>query len=630
MKSLVCHYKKQGSWAAERASLGGLLLLWALSWLLVPSVSAAETSPVAGAAENSATPSAVLSRPENSGPDTAVICPAAFREALGPWLDYRRRQGHRITVLDTHPDQRVLRAQLRQVAAQGSLRYVVLVGDAVANGSTDTKKNTDATEAKLSTRTATQDAGASLLIPTQHLAARANIPWGGAPDIACDNWYVDWDDDKIPDAAIGRLTADTPAELSRILEKTIAYEQSADFGSWRRRANFVAGVGGFGLVADRVLDSATRTILNRGIPQSYAISMTHASWTSPYCPHPLAFHRSCTERLNQGCLFWVYIGHGHPLRLDRLRTPKKAYSIFEVGDVSELDCRTGSPIAVFLACHTGAFDKQRDCLAEELLRREGGPVAVLAGSRMTMPYGMAVLGNELIDEVFQRRAPTLGEAIYHAQSGAAAQKPDDRFRATLDLLAATINPKATDLTAEREETIHQFNLLGDPLLRLTYPKPIALTNPPKAPAGSRLVVSGRCDVEGTATVELAVPRGRLRFRTPARGGYDESPEILARFAETYREANDPCHCTAQAHVEDGQFQVALDVPATAHGKCRVRVYVQGDGAFALGASDIEIVEPADSPKVDVSKDGSKKTGVKPDEKVRAESIESASERAGGG
>ena len=31
-----------------------------------------------------------------AAPDTAVVCPAEFREALAPWLEFRRQQGHHL------------------------------------------------------------------------------------------------------------------------------------------------------------------------------------------------------------------------------------------------------------------------------------------------------------------------------------------------------------------------------------------------------------------------------------------------------------------------------------------------------------------------------------------------------
>jgi hypothetical protein len=50
-----------------------------------------------------------------------------------------------------------------------------------------------------------------------------------------------------------------------------------------------------------------------------------------------------------------------------------------------------------------------------LLKAEGGPVAVYGGSRVTMPYGMSVMGTALMEEYFGRGHATLGDAIMAAK-----------------------------------------------------------------------------------------------------------------------------------------------------------------------------------------------------------------------
>ena len=89
--------------------------------------------------------------------------------------------------------------------------------------------------------------------------------------------------------------------------------------------------------------------------------------------------------------------------------------IFEPGDAAELKCSSGAPIAMLLSCYAGAFDGTQECLAEEMLGAAGGPVAVIGGSRVTMPYAMAVLGNEMLVEYFQHKRPTLGEVLLYAK-----------------------------------------------------------------------------------------------------------------------------------------------------------------------------------------------------------------------
>ena len=413
--------------------------------------------------------------------------------------------------------------------------------------------------------------------------------WHSPPHIATDNWYADLDDDGSPDVALGRLTADSPEELRQIVAKTLAYERSTDLGPWRRQLNVVAGIGGFGALADAVLESATRYFITQNIPAAYRVSMTYGSWRSPYCPAPRSFQEATIERLNEGALFWVYIGHGHHLSVDRLRVPDGEHPIFSVDDVPKLDCRHGAPVAVFLACYTGAIDAAADCLAEQMLRRPGGPVAILAGSRVTMPYGMSVMSLGLLDEVFNKRCETVGEAVLHAKQRMLKEAASgEQQRTMLDTIAGAISPAPKMLAEERAEHVLMFNLIGDPLLRVRHPKPIKLDAPATAAAGKPLRLTGTCPLDGRGTVELAVERGRLTFRPPPRSEYPKAAAGFAEFQETYRKANDQRLVSVPVEVSGGRFEVQLDVPAEAAGACHLCVFVEGQRDFALGSASVKI------------------------------------------
>ena len=143
-------------------------------------------------------------------------------------------------------------------------------------------------------------------------------------------------------------------------------------------------------------------------------------------------------------------------------------------------------------CYSGAFDGPQDCLAESLLRSPHGPVAVYAGSRVTMPYAMAVMGHELMHEYFLSQSATLGEAILQAKRRMAESRSLDATetrdaRCWLDAVASTLHAGPELLHEERLEHILLFNLLGDPLLKLRVPKSCGWKRPrPSLPAsGSR-------------------------------------------------------------------------------------------------------------------------------------------------
>jgi hypothetical protein len=509
-----------------------------------------------------------------SAPDVAVVCPTEFRAALAPWLEFRKGQGHLIQIVASDGSTEQIRERIRAAAKPGKLRFVLLVGGA------NPRLNSDPAVRRRS-------------IPPHLESAKVVIRWGPETEIAGDNWYADLDGDNVPDLAIGRLTVESADELSSVVKKTLAYEKQADFQRWRSRINFVAGASGFDPVVDALLETMARGLISSGIPAAYETEFTYANWHSAYCPDPRTFHETLVERLNEGCLFWVYMGHGRRTGIDYLRLPAARVRCLDCGDMSELHCTAGSPIALFLACYTGAFDARERCLADEMLRAPGGPVAIISGSRTTMPYAMTVFGSEMIDQCFRLHAATVGEAMLGAKRRmvGAGQTPWDSRRLVMDALAKAASPKGSDLAAERLEHLHLFNLIGDPLLALHCPRDMELIAEPSAVAGSRIAVSGRSPCEGRCTIELVADHDDADIAQP-RQQFDSSDEALREYQRLYLQLNHPPLATAEATIERGQFATTLSIPASAAGRCRIRAFAAGKTDCALGSTAIEIHGPS--------------------------------------
>ena len=510
--------------------------------------------------------------------DVAVVCPKEYRAALTPWLEHRRSQGHVVELLESSATAAELQTKIRAVAAGGKLTHIVLVGDA------DVPRNQGF-------RPAT--------VPTFKTKAEVTVKFGSEPEIAADNPYADLDDDGLPDVSIGRLSVDRPDQLADVVRKIIAYETQHDHGPWRQRVNLVAGVGGFGALVDGTIEMTAKKFLCDSVPASYSTTMTYGSWRSPYCPDPRRFQDSVVEKFNEGSLFWVYIGHGSPERLDRIHVPGAAYPILDQRDVIKLDCQHGSPIAVMLACYTGAFDFPRECLAEEMLRLPGGPVAVLAGSRVTMPYAMAVLSNTMIDECFQNHPKTLGEIVLRAkrrsvESSKPVEAPAEGEslkidnRQLLDTLGKLLSPKPELLDKERKEHLALFNLLGDPLLRVAYPDEVKLEMPEDIAAGKTLPLKITSPLAGKCTVQLVCRRDCLTFDTPSRPEFSLQDASLSALQSVYQRANDHRFLEHVVTITPGSFDADLAVPANAKGACHVRVFIQGKDRHAQGAADVYV------------------------------------------
>ncbi len=510
-------------------------------------------------------------------PDAIVVAPREFLPALQPLVDHRRRSGHEFVYVSNLGSPETIRAGIREAARLHAIKYLLIVGDSEPAARVDA-------------------AVAARCVPVHLEKAVVNVKWGSESEIASDNWYADLDDDHLPDLAVGRIPADSPAELSRIVTKILAYEHNRDFGSWRQRVNIIAGVGGFSPLIDTVLETATSKLLTSGIPAGYETRMTYGSWRSPYCPDPRLFHATTVERHNEGCLFWIYIGHGSQTALDRVSIPGERFHIFDVDDCRELKAAGGPPIALMLACYTAAFDQPQDCLAEELIKAEGGPVAVYGGSRVTMPYAMGVMGTAMMDEYFKTRPPTLGEVILTAKRKTMA-KIDEKDalanlnRVLLDGVAAMISPSREMLDAERREHLHLFQLIGDPMLRLTYPAEVALSAPRDVEPGTKLRLSGRTALAGRGVLELVCRRDCHKVAPPVRERFDPTDKGLAALHGVYQQALDRCWARWGLDLPEGDFATDITIPAECRGPCHVRLLIANGTGHALGATNLYVREP---------------------------------------
>lgn len=497
--------------------------------------------------------------------DTLVLCPAKLQGELARWVTYRKSQDFKIKVLTPGRSAHAVRQQILESAKSNDLKNIVIVGDA---GDRNTAPD--------------------MRVPTDFVMARDNVRFGSEIEIATDNRYADINDDGTPDVAIGRMPVDSPAELKNYIDRVIRYERDGLPAEALRRVNFVAGVGGFGKIVDGVIEGTAKQIITDLVPREIETTMTYGSWTSPYCPDPRRFSDSTLERFNEGSLFFVYIGHGDRRRLDRIYMPDQMHDIITSKSVSKIKCRNGSPIAIFLACYTNAFDAKDDCLAELMLKQEYGPVACFGGTRVTKPAAMALLSLEMIHDYFHEETSTLGEIFLRAkQRMVHGSKNFPEYREMIEGLAKSFGPGGS-FRIEKEEHVHLMHLLGDPLLKMPRPAKIDFGTQEDATAGETLIISGKSPTSGTMVLELAYRRDRLRKRFPRRSKYDSSNESFETYQEVYDQSRDLVVQRASVKVKQGLFSTKLEIPENVSGACVIRAYIDAKDGVAIGATPIKI------------------------------------------
>ena len=504
--------------------------------------------------------------------DTLVLCPQPFQPSLTPWLNHRRSQGHSIQVLTPLNTAAELKQQIAAVAAKHKLAHLVLIGDAYD-----------------------RQANPQYLLPTEYVFSRATFKLGAEPEIATDNPFADLDGDGIPDISVGRIPVDSPKELTQFIQRVVAYETGTTGGikstdsQWQTRMNLVAGVGGFGKLVDQLIEEVAKKVITEMVPDTLQTSMTYGSWSSPYCPNPERFSESAMERFNEGCLFWVYIGHGDRSRLDRVHMPDQSYTILNESKIEKVNCRAGNPIAVFLACYTNAFDSDQDCLGELMLKQKNGPIATIGGSRVTMPAGMGLLSMAMLDEYFDGSAQTLGEVILKAKRELVLGKQEfNGYRELIESMSATMLP-GQEFADECRDHLEAMQLLGDPLLRVKRPQRIDLTAPESASGGDTISVSGiAANKSGPLQIRVSYQRDRTKHRFKRRRKYASTPAELAKYQIAYDQARDLVCVQQTATMVDGKFEADIKLPDFAHGVCVITCSMTDSDVVWAGSAKIKI------------------------------------------
>jgi hypothetical protein len=506
-----------------------------------------------------------------------VVPDRSFVPALAAWEAHRISQGYRIEYQVAPRESDALQSQIAQWAKGLSEQrvFVLLAGDSPTMAS------------RFSALPATSPS-----VPTGYIPARAIQKFGPEKQIATDLHFSDRDLNGIPDLAIGRIPASTPEQLASYLDRVIQYELSEDYTEWRDRLEVVAGIGGFGVLTDAAIEVATRRLLGLGIPESREIGLVHASANSPHCPDPNRFQQTVLQRLNRGPAFWIYIGHGHVQTLDNFRIADQSLEILHHRSIDRVQIHNSQTIALFFACYTGAFDAREPCLAESLLLQRQGPIAVVASTRVTMPYGMANLGAELMSQCFGQQCPTVGELLLQAKIRSIA--PDDTnaplasLRPMLEQFAQALSPEGHHLEDERMDHLALIHLLGDPTLRLSHPNPLPLDCPTQLSNDSPLPIRLQLPSASKVTIELALRRDKLPSNIPQPKQDSNLEEFFQGLGMRYQAAQQTCLHRQEGELAAGEHQLKIELPSVPRGKYILRARAEHAGGWSLASRPLTI------------------------------------------
>jgi hypothetical protein len=352
-------------------------------------------------------PSAMLS---DLGADYLVIGSPDLMEPLNPLMEYRQKQGLTSLMLPWEavydhfnagfPEPEAINALLQVAFSHWKTkpRYLLLVGDA----SYDPKGYLGDPAGKM--------------IPIYFVETM----YGGLT--GSDLPYADIDQDIKPDLAIGRVPANSPAEVRNWVQKTLAYEQTLAVTS---PFNILAVADGqeasFSRDAQAFLDF---------FDESYPVKL--------FSPQPGSTDATSqvVEDFQTGYQLIAYFGHGS---LDMWGKDK----LLTVEDVAALN-NSQLPVVFTMTCLNGFFfHPTNTSLAEALiLAPDAGAAAVLAPTSLTLVWDQNFLGQVLYPALADPGAHRLGDVLLQAQRS----MPLD--------------------TQGQRDVLLTFLLFGDPALRL--------------------------------------------------------------------------------------------------------------------------------------------------------------------
>ncbi len=398
-----------------------------------------DTALLAPAAIERDTPSAW--RSPDHAVDYIAIVHRSLWDAIQPLLDHRAAEGLRVAKVDVQDaydefsagrvDPEALRDFLSYAyhtwnAGAAPPQYVLLVGD----GHYDFR--------------GVQRPDLPNLIPPYLVDVDPTIG-----ETAADNRYVSVDgpDDYLPDMAIGRIPAKTPADVTAAVNKIITYEMAAPAGDWQRRAVFVADDYANDSGNFHVLSDETRL---RWLPAGYR---SQAIYYRMDAAHDTGEEMRVAIRgaFNGGALMIQWIGHASRARWGSV-------SMFDLLDPARLAPQSALPVTFSYSCWSGYFinltgSKQynynEQALGEALLLTPGrGSVADLSPSGLHVGSALLLLNQGIVRALTGDRVARVGPLVDAGKQFYFAGTP------------------------AWHDVIDTMVLFGDPATRLRLPPPV--------------------------------------------------------------------------------------------------------------------------------------------------------------
>ena len=520
------------------------------------------------------TPPTPLRNPSNQA-DYVVITHPTFADGIQSLVEFRRSQGLTTMVVDIDDIyDEFSDGVFNPLAIQKFLRYaytswqqpaptyVLLVGDAHYD-----YKNAIVKLYREERKTYNLY---PIFVPTYH---------GWAPECgetAMDHRFVNVSgEDPLPDMLIGRLSVQTPEDLTTMVEKIINYEKNLRTGLWQGTLIQVAD-DNTDNPGDGVFEASRNQLIRDIIPVGYDTRQIYLRRLKS----PERTRALIRSALSRGAIAIEYTGHGG------IQTWADE-SIFRSEDVVSLRNRY-LPFVITTTCLNGQFDKPQQvgnfCLSEHFMLGKYGAIATLSATRLTYGTANAEFDKDLFESFFG-----VGREPILVIEGGGELPP------TVGHIVA--DAKISFMTRIRNQQwipgTEQYTLFGDPASRLARPEldikveleRIALND------GHEIVI--KANEVGTIEGSGIGGAGTGTF-TRASDFSTESLSAFAVFANNFDDdLNNELISRVRGRVWQGEYgTIRIDVPNSARpGGGVARIFAYDETRAAVGGTRFWVDTP---------------------------------------
>ncbi len=348
--------------------------------------------------------------------DILVITTSRDEDAIQPYIDWKREKGFNVSKQVVETGTLVKDLIQQEYDANPNLLYVQLVGDWA-----DVKSE---------------------------LGTSSNLPMD--PDLGCVSGS-----DNFPDIAIGRISANSAADVTLQVNKIINYEKNPASGNnWLTTATGIASDQGPG--DDNEKDYEHEDVIWNDKLDPF----TYDSYNAIY--DPSASSADVSTAVNNGTGIINYTGHGS--------STSWGTTGFSNNDVNNLTNGEMLPIIFSVACNNGEFNLSSDCFAEAWVKKENGGAVMFLGSTISQPWDPPMRGQDYFNDVL------IGGYDYDAHSGQSGINTNEERTFIGSVIVNGFNLMLSESeTSDDINTAHTWTTFGDPAMQIRTKSPAELT-----------------------------------------------------------------------------------------------------------------------------------------------------------